>query len=103
MKDKGKCYHNTTKIRARSVYLKVCVCVCVCVGRGEKGGKSALFLSTEGAPRVSTDARILQFVISRRPEGTFPRNFARILDKNCIIPNNLQSEPEKIHPFSQDS
>ena len=101
MKDKGKWYHNTAKIRARSVYLKVCVCVCV--GRGEKGGKSVLLLSTEGAPRVSTDARILQFVISRRPEGTFPRYFARILDKNCIIPNNLQSEPEKVHPFSQDS
>ena len=40
----------------------------------QSGGKSALLLSTEGTPRVSTDARLLQFVISRRPEGTLREN-----------------------------
>ena len=36
-----------------------------------KGTKSALLLSTEDVPRVSPDARILQFDISRSPESTF--------------------------------
>ena len=36
-----------------------------------KGAKSALLLSTEGVPRLSPDARILQFDISRSPESTF--------------------------------
>ena len=53
------------------------------------GGKNALLLSTEGAPRVSTDARILQFIISRRPESTFSGHFGKILDRNCIYSQEL--------------
>ena len=75
------------------MYLKVGI------GGGVEGGKSALLLSTEGSPRLNTDARILQFFNSRQPGSIFSGHFGRILDKNCIIFKNLQIEPEKVHPF----
>ena len=54
---------------------------------GKEGGKSTL--STEGGPRVSPDASVLQFAISRRPENTFLGYSERIQDKNRIIFKNL--------------
>ena len=63
--------------RARNVYLKM------------EGAKSVLLMSIEGASRVNTDKRILQFLISKRPESALLGQLGRILDKSCIIFKNI--------------
>ena len=54
-----------------------------------EGAKSVLLMSIEGASRVNTDERILQFLISKRPESAFLGQLGRILDKSCIIFKNI--------------